>query len=218
MAKVTTPPGLAEITTQLGKTYVTAKGSAKNLDAEKKKFFKACTEAIEADRTLAQQTIEIPDYGQGDIEAYVAKWHPGWRIVEGKAETAIIEEDPSLQKHVYVNQEDGQVYQRNIKEDTPQLDDELLRSKDSDLWEQITCPAKQYTWLMEFRDWVEGNAIKRLVDDFMDAVDQGDERELRPLDDLSDEELDAISEYVVPGKLSTRLEPPREAKPEELDG
>jgi hypothetical protein len=42
-------------------------------------------------------------------------------------------------------------------------------------------------------------------------------RELRPLEELDEEQLDKLKNYLLPPKLTNRMEKPRKAKPEELE-
>lgn len=217
MGAIVAAMDLDMITTKLGKVYRTSKDSEKELKVERQEFFKACTEAVETDYTLAQKTIKIPPHGQGDVEAYIAKWYPGWQIITAKAKTAVIEEDPAYQKFIHVNLTDGQVYNRNVTQATDSLDDELLQAKDPTLWKRITRPSMaRFNCLLEFEEWADDEVIKGRVKDFL--ATQEEKRELISLDELSEKDIDALAEYVVPGPLSLKLEPVRKAKPSELDG
>ena len=180
-------------------------------------FYEALDEKIEAEETLAQKTVRIP---KGvDIEAYVAQYYPGWRIVDGKAKTALIEEDPSCKKHVYLNHEDGIVFKRNVVQATDSLDDEKLREEDPDLWERITVPAPEVEIFQPFQEWAFRGKENDLVRKFVQQLETSGEhpRRLKAVDDMSNKDVNAMKKYLVPGKLTIKLDPPRKAKPDELD-
>lgn len=177
------PQTLDEITDELVDSYNTFKDAEKEKDKDRLKFFKACDVEVQGD--LARMTIEIPegDSEPLDIEEFVKVFHPGWRLVEGRAATAVIEEDPSSKPYVHINRKLGMVIKREVSQGGPSLDDERLKREDPDLWKRISKPT----------------------------------RVLKSTDKISDKDIGAMSEYLVPGKMTAKLAAPRKAKPDELD-
>lgn len=217
---------LIEITTNLGINHEVNKTAKKDLEQSRGEFFDAATKALE-EGILAQRNVEAPRQtgGQRDIiETWIAKWHPGWRVVaiENTEDgyDVQLEEDPALKKFVFVNPDDEHVYQRNAIQGNPSVDDDLLKSEDPDLWERISNPVP-YQGLELLRDFCEFMDIG--YSDMMGwikAVQSGTDwpRVLVDPEEISDEDLAKMQKYLVPGSISLRLESPRVAKPEELEG
>jgi hypothetical protein len=168
------------------------KATAEKEMAKLRKLFFDLIEIPETD--LARQTIYVE---AEDPEAYVAVMYPKWRIVNYKTVAAedeppewkvIIQEDPTKKTFQYVNPIDKKVYQRTVAEGAPDIDMERLKVEDMILWNAVTFRPPE------------------------------PERELKPLDELTEDEREALKNYLTPGKLTNRMEAPRDAKPEELEG
>ncbi len=205
--------GLNEAATKLGKLYVKAKAADKSLKTQRQAFFDEVSESLGEEGELAQKTIHVPE-GWTD-EEYVVVYYPGWLLVETNGDRSIIEEDPRYVKFSFANPDDGMFYQRNVILGAESLDDVSLRENDPELWDRITAPDPKFEYILQFEEWVEGKTLKRLVQEFLDTLP--DERVLRPIESLSKGDQIALQTYIVPGKLTLKLEPVRKAKPEELE-
>jgi hypothetical protein len=203
-------------------TYDLTKQAAEEHGERKTEFYEALDEKIEAEETLAQKTIRTP--ANMTTDAYVTQYYPGWRIVSGKAKTALIEEDPSRKKYVYLNREDGVVLKRNVIQATDSLDDEKLREEDPDLWERITLPATEVQALEAFASATSvqkgnGDLVFKITEAWIKQLESDGvfPRRLKAVDDMSNKDVNSMKKYLVPGKLTIKLDPPRKAKPDELD-
>lgn len=222
-----TKPNLNKITTMFGKAYRTQKRSAERQAELQKKLFEAFNLHLE-DQIRSQKVIEYENYPDLSLEEIVSIYHPGWRlkrVVDDKS--AVIEEDPALMKFSFVNHEDGTVYGRTVAQGNSSLDEERLRSEDPDLWERVTeWPDSAYTlmfdFIMYFMDMnkvVDEEAIPEyvvhgLLDEFLRTTDI--RKILRNPDEWTDEDLQQMQKYLIPGRISTRLLAPRKANEEEL--
>lgn len=158
-------PDLDAITEKLVEKYKAFKSAEGEKDAEKKTFFDACNELVGAN-DLARQTVRLPESSEDsplDIEQYIGTFYPGWRLIEGRAATAVIEEDPSFKPYVHINRDLGMVVKREVSQAGPSLDDERLRSEDPDLWKRITKPARVIKDLSAVSDTDIGKLSKYFV-------------------------------------------------------
>lgn len=179
--------------TRLGKRYDQWKKYEGKKNEEKDEFFELAT-AQEAQKTLATKTVEIsPARSEEEARSYLAKYYPRWNVsglLEGEEEglfvKAAIEENPAFKDAVVVNPRDGRVYARSVVDGPALLDDERLKAEDLALYESITFKTP----------W--------------------DEQILWPLDQLSEEKIGALTDYIYHDKPRIKLLPPRKAKPEEL--
>lgn len=141
---------------------------------------------------LARQTI----YVEGDYEQHVATLYPKWRIVTKELihsddETewrVIIEEDPEKKNFTFVNPFDGMAYSRTVAESAPGVDLDRLKAEKPLVYQSVTFQPDPPP------------------------------RELKALKDLTEEQKDIVKMYLTPAKLTNRMEKPRKAKPEELEG
>lgn len=199
---------LEEVCTKLGKAHKAQKEEKDNLENGRNEFFTLATETLEK-TTLAKMVVEWPE-GVDPLE-YTSRYYPGWRAVKLVDHKVQLEEDPALKKFVFVNPVDGKVYQRNAIQGQPQLDDELLREKDPDLWIRIT-DVENRAWLGNLL--YEMNVEPDEIDEILITYDAP--RVLKPADELDPEDLAAITDYLVPSPITLRLESPRKATDEEL--
>jgi hypothetical protein len=213
---------LIEITLDLGINHEVNKTAKKDLDTSRGEFFEAATKALE-EGILAQRSVGIPRTlgGQRDlVETWAAKWYPGWRVVSVDDDEKVqLEEDPSLKKFVYVNKEDGRVYQRNAIQGNPSLDDDALKADDPELWERISRPVPypDTERLQEFCDFADVPYDTMMS--WVETKQSGDDwaRVLIDPEEMSDADMAAMQPYLVPAPVTLRLEAPRDAKPEELE-
>lgn len=215
------------VTREFGKRYLKVKQEEAKKSELQKEFFEIATAEI-AKRSLSTQVIEVPDVD--NPSDWIQERYPGWQIVsvqgwestspeKGSHYNAIIKEDPALMAFTYLNPADRCVYARTTTQGPPSLDDERLRKEDPDLWERITVwPEPWYSLVVDvykhlWDEWQDG--LEDLAANFL--RDRGVQRVLRPIESLSNDELDSLQEYLVPGKVSVRLVPPRPAKRDELE-
>ncbi len=193
---------LERLTRELYDAYEKAKEWKKRLDGDpktkknretgfKEAFFAAATEAM-AQAPLAQKTEVVAARDAVDAEKEAQRRNPCWNVktvktqYEGDPETVylvLLEENPEFKEFSYTNKTLKKTFTKQIAAGTPEVDSDKLKSRDPDLWERITVPA----------------------------------RELRPLEDLTPDDLAALQEYIYPGKPQIKLAQPRKAKPEELN-
>lgn len=217
---------LDEITLDLGINHLVEKEAKEEKENGRSEFFAAATATLEKG-ILAQKVVEVSMAGalNESPEEWVAKWHPGWRVVEIKTEDSQnssiqLEEDPSLLKFTYVNEEDDQVYCRNATQGVPQFDDDGLITDHPDLWKRISTPidppglpllveyCEDHDQLKDMVSWIE---LARLKEDWP--------RIMIPLEDMSAADLLVVQQYLVAAPIKLVLLAPRAAKPEdESDG
>lgn len=215
---------LDEVTKQFGDAYLIAKHAEEAKKSTQTAMFDAFTRHL-SQRTLRQQTINIPDELVGEdltsIETWITRHYPGWRFVaqfDIGSTRVIIEEDPKLVKFTHLNRDTGTIYGRTINQASPSLDDELLRTKDPALWERVTTWPEPWASLVvaTVRSMVSTRWSDATVNAKVDELlrEQNVQRTLRT--DLSDDDWQALEPYLVPGAITVKLMTPRVAKPEEL--
>lgn len=221
---------IEEVTAKVKEHHAGKKDEEKELAEARDEFFAAATERLEQ-QPRATRTIIVPTSFQGriiasneEVETYVHRYHPEWKIIsiEDEPFRVLVEEDPAWMKYTYVSEDRKTIFQRNVVQATEELDDAALREEDPELWLRITTSPEEQL-LFQFAKEVDGESG---VDYEMIAwelrkfcTNHRDEflRLLRPFDTLSEEDFTAVQKYIVPGKLSYRLESPRKPKPEELE-
>lgn len=235
---MTEEPTIAIVTSDFGDVYRSVKGYKdengvkqdgweqllKDAQAE---FFAAATRELEVG-TLARKTVTFPEMEyQSETLAteYIDTHHPGWRLVEIKDGRGIIEEDPALKSYVYVNYLDGMVYRRSQTQTGPSLDVERLQEDDPDLYAEISVwDPKIYDAVREGMVWaydsVKNPNPEVLADEETEKYMTSRCPEARIILDPSqwtDKQAAALQDYLLPGKVSVRLTPPRPATDEELE-
>lgn len=132
---------LKEVTAMLGSDYKFWKAAERDKNDMKDRFFELATEALQQE-TLATDVLVLEAKDADEAEELAKKQRPRYKIVKlhkkGDQWVVIVEEDPALTPFIYVNPEDGMVYQRQVVEGSPMLDDERLQEEAPDLWEEIT--------------------------------------------------------------------------------
>lgn len=190
-------PKIEDVTRAFGKAHA-AKAAA---EATMKKFRQLFFDLIEIpEEQLARQSIYIDRVGDTptDPEVYVATLYPKWKILSKQRFTVdedgdtewklIIQEDPEKKSYTYINPIDGLVYTHSVAESAPSVDMERLKSEDPHLWQTIT---------------------------FQPPLP---ERQLKPLDDLTEVQKDKLRNFLTPPALQHKMLSPRKPKPEELEG
>lgn len=212
---------LIEVTKEVGKFHAEKKTGTKGLEEKRTEFFDTATEAID-ENSLATQIVDAPTSDE-NTDTWVGIYYPGWKIIgeDEHGSKLILREDPAFKKYVFINPEDGQVYQRNVIEGDPYLDNERLEEDHPEIMARILEPTPP--------DPAASLLIKQISKDLLGDPRVGEEwleywmnfeewpKQIN-LDDASAEDLAIIEDYMIPGKPSLRLEQPRKAKPEEIDG
>lgn len=215
------PPNLSQITKSFERAYNAAEKSADRKAQAQKRFFDAIDQTLE-EQVRKQQIVPFTGTEDEPVETFIARQHPGWRLrrVTDSGEI-IIEEDPKFMKFSFTNKELGVTFQRTTAQASNSIDDERLRKENPRLWEQITeWPEPWYSMIYNFAESLGPdlgpNDIHNQLDIYLRNMGLG--RVLKNPDDWSDAEFRALSKYIVPGPVSTRLVKPRPATPEELNG
>jgi hypothetical protein len=209
---------LDEITEVFGEAYDLAKETDETKKGSQKDFFEAATTALSETR-LPRKTITVPK--DQEVSAWVAKYHPGWRLLESKPAKGdgikvIIERDPSLMKFTHVNLSDGRVYGRDETNGPEYLDDERVREEDPDLLPLVTeWPEPIYSIVRELLANKAAADFDEAIDKFLES--KGIERVPIPPKSWSQNVTERARKFLVPGKVSVKLRPVRKAKDEELE-
>lgn len=205
----------SEVCKDLGSIYFLIKESEREKSNLRDEFFKEATKELEGQK-LPQKTVNVPeDISDAAAEAFVLKYHSGYRIVEQiDPDTFLIEEDPDLQpysKVVLAREGDtyddkpvsGYVISRSIASGGALVDDERLIDLDWDLYYGVTKFANEDLALLT---GIDNNQL----------FEMGWPRVLKSPDELDDEQREAIKQYCYEGPKVVKLLV-RQAKPEELD-
>jgi hypothetical protein len=211
-----------DITSEFGEVYLTVKGT-KTTDGWEKilkdaqvEFFAAATRELE-NKTLARKTVTN----------WAANLYPGWRLVEEKDNKAIIEEDPSVKAFAHLNTQDGMVYRRSQTQGGPSLDVERLQEKEPDLYDEISVWSPSvYNMVRDAMVWAYNSyspepevLAAEEAEKFLETLSQSDDSLRIILDPAqwTPQQATKLTPYIIPGKVSVRLTPPRKAKPSELE-
>lgn len=204
-----------KVTKRFGRAYE-RNVKAKNWLAKQQKALFAAFDADLVGRQTRQRSIQIPE-GE-DVNQYIKRYHPGWEYVTRSDDWVVLRENPSLMSHSYTNIVDGQVYGRAQVTGTPSLDDDRLRQEDPDLWERITEMPEPW-WSLVHDVFARAHTYwsEELIDTMtIDHLQMhGVQRTIKDLNTLSNRDLALVEEYIMPGPVSVRLNPPRKVKPEE---
>lgn len=212
---------LTTVTKKLGKNHQKKNEVEETLKKDRQKFFDEVTREL-ARKPLAQKTVERPE--AGDLYEWVNTYHPGWILIDEIENSLLLQEDPTQIRFAFVNHSDGKIYQRNAVQGAPFLDDEALAEDHPEVWKRISEPTHP-EWLPIINEFINfiGDPLAGVDDDlegkFFRYITEKDDwpRELIPIEDINDEDLPIFMKYMVPGRISLRLEAPRNAKPEELN-
>ncbi|CAM6003652.1 unnamed protein product [Sphagnum balticum] len=216
----TRKPDLTKITSQFGRAYTSAEKATATKARVQAKFFDAINSILE-DQIRKQKVVEYIPTVSGSPETWVWNNYPGWRFVRIVDESNIvIEEDPQFMKYSFVNKENGMVYGRTSVQAGDSLDDEKLRHDNPYLWKQITeWPEPWYSLIAQFAqpyydELCDPDEYEETLDKYLE--ESGLQRTLKSPDKWTDDQFREVRKYIIPGKISTRLVAPREAKEEEL--
>lgn len=211
---------IIEITQKLGEAYKSYKKGEKEKDSYRKEFFKLADQEVDKHRDLTLDLHRL--YGPSEEEARnrAQSYWPHLHIEEVRAIEdgyfeLIVSGLPEYQPYSFVNPEDKQFYRRQAVAGSLQLDDELLKTRDSELYLRVTY-VSGLEWLAEFLSdlGVEADDLEAEIESASLTYDLP--RSLKSLDQIDEEDLAELKQYMYQGPPQIKLAPPRKAKPEEL--
>lgn len=180
---------LDEVTGELGSAYETWKGAEKRKDKLKRQFFDKINEALkeEVPRQVVQQ-IEAQD--EEEALRIAQRMHPRFRTLDAQPD------------------EEGK-WNLVLEEDPELREFSYLNKTDGKVYQRI---------IAEGTPSLDDEGLAEEQPDLWDAItDEVTTRRLRPLEDLTPEQVAAIQPYITMPKPQTRLGAPRRAKEEELE-
>lgn len=199
------------VTEDFGEIYTLAKEWEDLRVKAQKTFFRLATQEKAKER-LPQKVVDVPE--DEDLLAWIGVHHPGWNIIDvNEDETKLIlERDPSLMEYVFTNPNDGLVYKRSEVESGPQLDIDRLKEEDPDLYDEITTfPQPLWSILTEVTETLDPSFN---VEHYLKCHPDVQKIPIDP-EDWTTEQAARIKPYLLPGKISVKLTPPRKSKEEE---
>lgn len=174
---------------EVTKLFGVAHAEEADAKARKEKYRKQFFDLIEIPESqLSRQSIW---YEGDDPDGYVAAMYPKWRILK---------KDDSAGEWKIIIQEDPA--KKNFTYVNP-LDGLVYARTVAESAPDID---------------LERLSVDRNKDWWEMTVQPKPPRELKPIDELTEEQKEILKEYLLPPKLTNRMEKPRKPKPEELDG
>lgn len=142
MGNVGSGMSLEEITSKLGKWHAKWKEAERAKNLEKERFFNEVTQRLQ-DELAAQSVEKISAKDEEEALRIAQRRFHRYKVIDVRENKqgdwdVVLEENPEYKPFVYVNKEDGQVYQRVVAEGAPFLDDDSIRDENPDLWDRIT--------------------------------------------------------------------------------
>lgn len=179
---------LKSVTTKLGKSYKQWKRHEKDKNQAKSDFFAMINEIFGED-DLALETIQLPGgHSREEAIALALRDHPTYRLVHEKP------------------LEDGGWL--ILLEENPEYKPYMfINATDKMVYQRQ---------VVEGGLELDDEAIKKDDPKLYKEITEPT-RVLRPLEDLTPEQLAAVAEYTYPGKPTVKLPAPRQAKEEELE-
>jgi hypothetical protein len=177
---------LVEVTKELGQNYREAKAADKKKDASREEFFELINERENDEPT---ETIGVTAASEAEARAQALKYFPAHEVLMVR------------------DNEDGTF---------------LLEIRIADLYRPFTFvnPEDGMVYARQQRAGSLHLDEERLREENPDLYERvtyvPDERVLRDLDEIDDEDTAVLGEYLYSDKPTMRLAPPRKAKPEEL--
>lgn len=212
---------LRDVTAKLGMDYKQWKEGEKAKNKAREEFFKLATQAIPA---LEERVVTITADSEEAAREEIERIYPRHRLDDirplspGASDwEAIIIENPALRKFTYVNPSDGMVYERQVSDGSPGLDDERLKAENPDLYARVTTVPNE-DWIKDvmYHCGVVTINVDEEFNKYLRTLDGAPERTLRDLDSLEDKDLAELADYIYEGKPTVKLAAPRPAKEEEL--
>jgi hypothetical protein len=211
-----------EIAAEFGKAYASTKLAEKNKSRLQREFFDAINLELLA-TPLAQKTVECNLTDPHEVEEWVNTYHSGWQWIETEVDgRLLLEEDPAVMSY-RTEPIDGMIYGRDQVNGTPSLDDEALKADDEKFWEEISVwPEPWFSLVSDAMvsayiayDQDEPEDFDPLGDAGWFLKSKGMTRMIKPINELTDEQIERLEPYMVPGQKSVRLATPRKAKEDE---
>lgn len=203
---------------ELGEVYFIRKEADDEQKKYRNEFFEAATEATK-EEVLARLVVQTPQdiTSEAEARAYAERYYPGYVAGEvthkkGSGWSVSIEEDPALKTFEYAVEVEGGIEDakgnthpgyrivRTSRAGSAVLDDERLREKDPDLWNEITT-IENYDLIEDLL--YQGNVDRDDIDALIDS--SGLPRVLKPIEDLEPEDVEKIKPYMHEGPRSVAL-------------
>lgn len=203
---------------ELGEVYFIRKEADDEQKKYRNEFFEAATEATK-EEVLARLVVQTPQdiTSEAEARAYAERYYPGYVAGEvthkkGSGWSVSIEEDPALKTYEHAVEVEGGVTDakgneypgyrivRISRAGSVVLDDERLREKDPDLWDEITT-IDNYDLITDLL-----RAANVPTTEIHSRIAKFDfPRKLRPIEDLEPELIEQIKPYMHQGPSSVAL-------------
>jgi hypothetical protein len=204
---------------EIGEVYFIEKDAKDEKERLKSVLFQAITDAF-ASEELAQKTVQVPeDIPAAEADAFVLKYHPGWRLVEGaelrSTDTVLIEEDPAFKQDAIIVEVKGGVpdhkdpkkthpgykVTKTVRSGSAMLDEERLKKVNRGLYDAIMEP-QGISWIadMLYHQNVDSDDIQDVLDEWIP-----ENWPLTLREDLNDEERSEMAEFTYEGPKSLAL-------------
>jgi len=179
--------GLSQITKGLGIAHKESKKWDKTKSEYRTKFF----DAIKGqEKTLAEKIVSVKASGLAEAITEAEKLYPAWTPLSAN--------------------ENGDNFDVRIKENAEYIPFTYVNQDDGMLYQkQVVAGAVMFDDERFKKDHPMLYHVVTYVPE--------PKRELKPLEDLSDEQIALVQDYVYEGKPVIKLAAPRKAKPEELE-
>lgn len=216
--KTDKPKDMATIARETGGWHQAQKESAAELSTSRKEFFEAASKQY-VESQLAIKTFLIEEAGLTLEKAKdrARKYNPGWQIVSGRVDGKVgwrifLREDPDFLGHTEVtdptDDEPGYVVTRTIRAGTTMIDLDRMAVEQTELYGSVTVlPDWAYNaraYMEDFEDWKSWIADSKI------------QRQPKPSDQLTPNQVEAIKPYIYEGPKTAALNV-RLAKPEDYD-
>lgn len=178
---------LGSVTTKLGEAYRQWKDGEKEKEKLRKKFFDLARQ--ENSKNLAQKSITIDTQNEDEAREYIAREYPTWDVEK--------------------LEEKNNGYRAIIRESPNYRDFVFSNDDDGYVYRyQVT----------EGATLVDDERLQSEQPDLWESISaEVVTRVLKPLDELTDDQLAKLQDYVYKGKPQVKLAPPRPIKDEDLE-
>lgn len=214
-----------EIVSELAPAYQEWKDGEKTKNTLKVEFFDAITDYLQAEGGQADQLVSVHATTAEEAVEFAEKHYPAWIAVDqrkGDGEDhweVILEERPEYQ--AFTIEHDGRVWGRQVAEGATMLDDERLQEEDPELWKAVT--AYPHQSLLEDIAYEAGMSPKDHefemegftgFDGYIEwqCKRHGLERSIKPLDEIDENLVPRLKEYMYPGPPTIKLPSPKKVK------
>lgn len=183
---------LDKVTNELGYQYRVWKGAEKKKEESKKQFFELVNNEV---NMLAERLVEISARDEAQAFDIVKMRYPRWIICDFRC-TKVME---SKRVFEFIIEENREYKTHSFTNPT----DGLVYTR------QVVAGSPQ----------IDDERLREDDPELYEAVTYvpEPERQLRPLDELTDVEMAKLSEYMYEGAPIVKLAAPRKAKPEDLE-